>query len=110
MTLGSIFLAVSCVPFRPAELLRLEAVNVRGQLGWADDARYVGDAPPRELRAVAQVEIFGDRVVLPAAGFLDALGAQQRARAVEAEEQAAEGPDRAVRSRTVRRGPSPSRG
>ena len=63
-------------------------MNVRGELTGTDDVRHVRDTPPRELRAVAQVEIFGDRVVLPAAGIRDALRAQHGASAVEAEEEA----------------------
>src|SRR3712207_7858805 len=43
---------------------------------------------PRELRAVAQVEIFGQRVVLPPAAALDRLAAPDPGRSVEVEEAA----------------------
>ena len=56
----------------PAVLLALEAVHVHRQLRWRDHVREEDELPALELRPVAQVEIFGERVVLPAARFLNA--------------------------------------
>ena len=46
------------------------------------------EAPAAQLRAIAQVEIFGQRVVLPAAGVVDRRAPPDARRAVEIEEAA----------------------
>ncbi len=52
---------------RPAELLRAKGADVLGELGRRHDVLAVDEAPARELRAVAEVQVLGERVVLPAA-------------------------------------------
>ncbi len=53
-------------------LLGLEAVHVNRQLGGRDDVRQENKFPTGELRAVTKIQIFGQRIVLPAARFIDA--------------------------------------
>ena len=71
---------------RPARLLRAERAHVFGQLGGGDDVLAVHEAPARELRAVAEIEVLGQRVVLPAARLDDGALAPDAARAGEVEE------------------------
>ena len=80
---GQQFLAGLNRAFGPAMLLRFEAVHIDGQLGGRHHVRQENKFPARELRAVAQIEIFGQRVVLPASGFLDAGTPPQTGRPVE---------------------------
>ena len=67
-------------------LLRLEGVHLHRHFGRRDDVRHEDEAPAVELRAVAEVEIFGERVVLPAAGVGDGRAAPDAGGAVEVEE------------------------
>src|SRR5207245_8114329 len=53
------------------------------------EARHEDELPAAELRAVAQIEILGERVVLPAAGSVDGRPAPHAGGAVEVEEAAA---------------------
>ena len=48
-------------------LLRFEAIHIHGQLGRRNDIGEEDELPARELRAITQVEIFRQRVMLPAA-------------------------------------------
>ena len=73
----------------PARLLRLEGVHFHGQLGGAFDVRQVEKFPAEELRAVGEIGVLGERVVLPAAGFVDRAAAPHAGGAVEIEEAAA---------------------
>ena len=57
--------------FRPAMLLRFEAIHVHRQLGRSHHVRQEDKAPAGELCAIAQIEIFAKRVMLPATGVLD---------------------------------------
>src|SRR5919198_3080556 len=66
------FLARLDGTFGPAMLLRFETVHVHRQLGRRDHVGEENKSPALELRAIAQIEIFAERVVLPAAGLLDA--------------------------------------
>src|ERR1043166_5172240 len=75
--------------FRPAMLLRLEAVHVDRQLGGRDHVREENKFPARQLRAVAEVEVFGQRVVLPAACFIDAGTPPETCGSVEIEKASA---------------------
>src|SRR5689334_5621086 len=70
----------------PAMLLRLEAVHVDRQLRRRNDIRQENELPAGQLRAITEVEIFGQRVVLPATGFFDAGAPPKSGRAVEIEE------------------------
>ena len=58
--------------FGPAVLLRLETIHVHRQLRRRDNVGKENKFPSHQLRAITQIEIFTQRVVLPAAGFLDA--------------------------------------
>ena len=75
--------------FRPAMLLRFEAVHVDRQFRRRHDIGQEDKLPALELRAVAEVEVFGERVVLPATGFSDARFAPESGRAVEIKEASA---------------------
>ena len=69
-------------------LLRLERVHLDRHFGRRDDVGQEHELPAAQLRAVAQVEVFGQRVVLPAAGVADGLAAPHAGGAVEIEEAA----------------------
>ena len=60
----------------PARLLRFEAVHIDGQLGSALDVGKIQKFPAVELRAIGKIGVFGERVVLPAAGVFDGLRRQ----------------------------------
>jgi len=70
----------------PAVLLRLERIHLHRHLGGRDQVLQEDEAPAAQLRAVAQVEIFGQRVVLPAAGVGNRRPAPDARGAVEVEE------------------------
>src|SRR5919204_4250922 len=72
--------------FGPAMLLRFEAVHIDWQLRRRDNVREENEAPAGELRTVTEIEVFAQRVVLPAAGLLDARATPQACRAIEIEE------------------------
>ena len=55
----------------PAVLLRLEGVHLDRHFGRRDEVGQEDELPAAQLRAVAQVEILGQRVVLPAARVVD---------------------------------------
>ena len=67
-------------------LLRLEGVHLDRHFRRRDDIRQEHEAPARELRAVTQVEIFGQRVVLPSAGVGDRFTPPDAGGAIEIEE------------------------
>ena len=75
----------------PARLLRFEGVHLHGQFGSAFDLRQVEKLPAAQLRAVGEVGVLGERVVLPAAGVVDGGAAPDAGGAVEIEENAAAG-------------------
>ena len=54
-------------PLGPAVLLRLEGVHLDRHFRRRDDVGQEQELPAAQLRAVAEVEILGQRVVLPAA-------------------------------------------
>src|SRR5579862_203963 len=70
----------------PAVLLAFEAVHVNGQLGGGYEIGQEDKFPTLHLRPVAEVEVFGQGVVLPSAGGLDAGAAPETGGAVEVEE------------------------
>ena len=74
---------------RPAMLLRLERVHLHRHFGGRDDAGHEHEPPAAQLRAIAEVEILGQRVVLPAARIVDRDAAPDAGGAVEVEEAAA---------------------
>ena len=67
-------------------LLRLERVHLDRHFGRRDDVGHEHEPPAAQLRAVAEVEILGQRVVLPAAGVVDRRAPPDAGRAVEIEE------------------------
>src|SRR5438132_7933639 len=74
---------------RPPVLLRLERVHLHRHFSRRNHFRQVDEAPARELRAVAQVQILGQRVVLPAPGVLDGGAPPDTSGPVEVEEASA---------------------
>ena len=70
----------------PARLLGFEGGHFDGQLGGALDVGQVFELPAGKLRAVAEVGVFGEGVVLPAAAIGDGLDAPHAGSAVEVEE------------------------
>src|SRR5262249_39244665 len=74
--------------FGPARLLRLERVHFDGKLGRTLHVDVVNELPAAKLRTVGEVGIFGQRVVLPAAGVFDRFTAPHAGRAVEIKEAA----------------------
>ena len=75
----------------PAGLLRFEAVHVYRQLGRALDVRQIQKLPAFQLRAIREIGVFGERVVLPAAGLVNGFAAPHSGGAVEIEKSAAAG-------------------
>ena len=75
-------------PLGPACLLGFEGGHLNGQLCGALDVLEVHELPADHLRAVAEVGVFGEGVVLPAAGLADDAGAPHAGGAVEVEEDA----------------------
>jgi hypothetical protein len=67
-------------------LLRLEGVHLHRHFGGRDEIGQKHEAPAAQLRAVAQVEILGDRVVLPAAAIDNRRAPPDAGGAVEVEE------------------------
>src|SRR5207302_10845341 len=63
--------------------LRFEAVYFDRQFGWRDHIGKKHELPALKLRAVAEIEIFRERVVLPAATGVDARAAPNTRSAVE---------------------------
>src|SRR5205809_7824463 len=78
-------------PLGPASLLRLKSIDVYGKLGGAFDLREIEKFPTAKLCAIGKVGVFGEGVVLPAAGVGDGRAAPDTGRAVEIEEGAAAG-------------------
>ena len=73
----------------PAMLLRLEAVHVHRELGWRNYVRKEDEFPARELRAVAEIKILSQSVVLPTARLLNAGGSPETGSPVEIKEPSA---------------------
>ncbi len=89
--LGRIFLPSLDEALGPAGLLGFEGGHLDGELGGALDVLEVFELPAFELRAIAEVGVFGEGVVLPAAGFVDGLATPHAGGAVEVEEDAGAG-------------------
>src|SRR5262249_54482108 len=83
---GQEFLARLNGTFGPAVLLRFETVHVYRQFGRRDDVGQENKFPTGQLRAVAKIEVFAKRIMLPAPRFLDAGLPPQTSGAVEIEE------------------------
>ena len=72
-TRGQDFFAGLDEALGPACLLGFEGGHFDGEFGGALDVLQVFELPAFELGAVAEVGVFGEGVVLPAAGFVDGL-------------------------------------
>ena len=86
---GRSFLQVWIEPFVQRCCCDLKPFMSTGKFGRGDHVREEDELPAGELRAITQIEIFGQRVVLPAARLLDADCPPEPGRAVEIEEAAA---------------------
>ncbi len=75
--------------FGPARLLRFERIHFDRKFRGALDIGTIHEAPAAQLCAVGKVGVFGERVVLPAAGIFDGGAAPDSRGAVEIEERAA---------------------
>ena len=73
----------------PAVLLRLECAHLHRQLGRRHHVRQKDEPPAGKLSPVAQIQILGQRIVLPAAGRFDRGPPPDAGRAVEVEEASA---------------------
>jgi hypothetical protein len=73
----------------PARLLRFESVHFHGQFGRAIDLGKIKKFPSAKLRAIGEVGVFGESVVLPPAGVLNSGAAPDSGRAIEIEENTA---------------------
>src|SRR3979411_1532650 len=69
---GQEFLASLNGTFGPAMLLRLKPIHIHRQFRRCYHVGEKNKFPIRELRAVTKIEIFAERIVLPAASFLNA--------------------------------------
>src|SRR6266566_5360145 len=65
------FLARLDRTFSPAVLLGLEAIHVDRQLGWRNNICKIDKFPANKLGAIAKVEVFAERISLPASTLLD---------------------------------------
>ena len=71
--------------FRPAVLLRLKRRHFDWQLGGRDNLRQEQKPPAFDLGPVTQVQVFGERIRLPAPGRFNARPAPDTAGPVEIE-------------------------
>ena len=71
----------------PARLLRLECRHLHRQFGRTLHVLQVNELPSLELGAIGEIGVFGQRVVLPAARFVDGGAPPHSGRAVEIEEE-----------------------
>src|SRR5687768_7668771 len=73
-------------PLCPAPLLRFESVDLYGEFCRHIIIKQIDEAPAHQLRTVTEIGIFGERVMLPAAGKFDRLFAPHTGSAVKIEE------------------------
>src|SRR5713226_1083586 len=83
---GQEFLAGLNGTFGPAVLLRLEPIHIDRQFRRRYHIGKKNKFPARELRAVTEIEILAERIVLPAAGFLNAGAAPKSGGTVKIKE------------------------
>src|SRR5216110_962471 len=70
-------------------LLGFKPIHIDGKLGGSYNIGQKNEFPARELRAIAKIEIFTQRVMLPSPAFLDARASPEAGRSVEIEKAAA---------------------
>src|SRR4026207_1228074 len=71
--------------FRPTMLLRLEAIHIDRQFRRGHNVGKKDKFPPRQLRAITQIQILRQRVVLPATSRFNARFSPESGRSVEVE-------------------------
>src|SRR5437667_8025955 len=71
--------------FRPTMLLRLEAIHIDRQFCRGHNVGEENKFPARQLRAITQIQILRQRVVLPAASLFNARFSPESGRSVEVE-------------------------
>src|SRR5437867_2235294 len=86
---GQQFLAGLDGSLCPAMLLRFKPVHVHWELSGRYNIGQVNKSPAHELGAIAEIEIFGQSVMLPATSFLDAGSSPETGGSVEIEKSAA---------------------
>ena len=84
---GSSLRQVWIEPFAQRCCCDLKAVHLHRHFRRRDQVRQEHEPPAAQLRAVAEIEILGQRVVLPAAGVGDGRAPPDARRAVEVEEE-----------------------
>ncbi len=75
-------------PLGPARLLRLKGIHLDGQLRGADNVGIIDELPALKLRAITQIGVFGQRIVLPAAGVVNGRAPPHAGGAIEVKEAA----------------------
>ena len=70
-------------------LLRFEAVHVHRQLRRSHDVGKINEFPARELGAIAKIEVFAQRIVLPASALLDTRTSPETGGSIEIKKTAA---------------------
>src|SRR6201999_4426621 len=86
--LWEVFLGALYQALRPARLLRLEGRHLDRQLGRTFDVLQVAELPACKLRGIAEIGVFGERVVLPTSRVVNGLSPPHSRGAVEVEEHA----------------------
>src|SRR5207302_6585363 len=71
--------------FRPTMLLRLEAIHIDRQFCRGHNVGEENKFPARQLRAITQIQILRQRVVLPATSLFNARFSPEPGRSVEVE-------------------------
>src|SRR5271165_6495126 len=84
--LRQVFLGTLDEALCPARLLGFERGHLDGQLRGTLHVLQVAELPSLQLRTVAQVGVFGEGIVFPAAGIVDRLAPPHSRGAVEVEE------------------------
>src|SRR5437016_13194804 len=72
--------------FRPSCLLALERIHLNRKLGGANYVRQIKEFPSGHLGAIAEIGVFRQRIVLPAAGPFNCSPPPDPCRSVEIEE------------------------
>src|SRR6266481_295191 len=78
--------------FRPTMLLGLETIDIYRQLARSNNIRQKNELPTTQLRPIAKIQIFCQRVVLPTTRFANTAFSPQAGGAVEIEESASPAP------------------
>src|SRR5207237_77880 len=71
--------------FRPPGLLAFEGIHFNGEFGRTNDMRQIQKLPASHLRAIAEIRIFCQRVMLPSTGRFNRFSPPDSCCAVEIE-------------------------